>query len=324
MSELIHNHLLGTEAEAAKTDSDFIGFTFNGTHSSSLGIVRTSDGSRFNENLLPTIQDKTVQVPGGDGTYYFGSFYTQKQFNIPFAFDSLTEEQFAALKRWLGDKQIHELIFNELPYKAYQAKITGSATIKHIPFDENGRRIYKGEGSVQFTAYYPYAKSTFKFLNDDKAINLNNINEWQAASKLRTNPYVVGDESIAYDELGANSINLYNAGDIETHFQFKINFVEGKIPASKIYIDGDASRQLLWNEIKAKGADTYIKINTKLNIIEGYNVENIKTGNVYNQYIKAGSFFKIPLGESKMLLDDANGITSNLELNPIEYDYYYF
>ena len=324
MSELIHNHLLGTEAEAAKTDSDFIGFTFNGTHSSSLGIVRTSDGSRFNENLLPTIQDKTIQVPGGDGTYYFGSFYTQKQFNIPFAFDSLTEEQFAALKRWLGDKQIHELIFDELPYKAYQAKITGSATIKHIPFDENGKRIYKGEGSVQFTAYYPYARSTFKFLNDDKAINLNNINEWQAASKLRTNPYVAGDESIAYDELSANSINLYNAGDIETHFQFKINFVEGKIPASKIYIDGNASRQLLWNEIKAKGADTYIKINTKLNIIEGYNAEDIKTGNVYNQYIKAGSFFKIPLGESKMLLDNANGITSNLELNPIEYDYYYF
>jgi hypothetical protein len=34
---------------------DFIGFTFNGKHSSELGIVRTSDGSRFNENLLPTI-----------------------------------------------------------------------------------------------------------------------------------------------------------------------------------------------------------------------------------------------------------------------------
>jgi hypothetical protein len=34
---------------------DYVGFTFNGVHSSSLGIVRTSEGSRFNENLLPTI-----------------------------------------------------------------------------------------------------------------------------------------------------------------------------------------------------------------------------------------------------------------------------
>ena len=52
---------------------DFIGFTFNNIHSSDMGIIRTSDGSRFNENLLPTFADKTVQVPGGDGIYYFNS-----------------------------------------------------------------------------------------------------------------------------------------------------------------------------------------------------------------------------------------------------------
>jgi len=34
---------------------DFISFSFNGVHSSELGITRTSDGSRYNENLLPTI-----------------------------------------------------------------------------------------------------------------------------------------------------------------------------------------------------------------------------------------------------------------------------
>jgi phage-related protein len=73
--------------------------------------------------------------------------------NISFAFDGLTEEKVAELKRWLGDKKIHELIFDETPYKAYQAKITGSATMKHIPFGATGKRVYKGEGSIQFTAY---------------------------------------------------------------------------------------------------------------------------------------------------------------------------
>jgi hypothetical protein len=34
---------------------DYLGFTYNKRHSSTLGIVRTSDGSRFNENLLPTM-----------------------------------------------------------------------------------------------------------------------------------------------------------------------------------------------------------------------------------------------------------------------------
>jgi hypothetical protein len=65
----------------AKYD-DFTGFSFNGVHSSELGIVRISDGSRYNEDLLPTLQDKTIQVPGGDGTYYFGSYYTQRTFPI--------------------------------------------------------------------------------------------------------------------------------------------------------------------------------------------------------------------------------------------------
>jgi hypothetical protein len=40
---------------ASQTSSDYIGFTFNGVHSDTLGIKRTSEGSRFNENLLPTI-----------------------------------------------------------------------------------------------------------------------------------------------------------------------------------------------------------------------------------------------------------------------------
>ena len=65
---------------------DYIGFSYNGIHSSDLGIVRTSNGSRFDENLLPTMQDKTVQVPGGDGTYYFGSYFTQRQIPVSFAF----------------------------------------------------------------------------------------------------------------------------------------------------------------------------------------------------------------------------------------------
>jgi len=52
MSEVISN--IYTVGESILSN-DYIGFTFNGIHSSELGIVRTSEGSRFNENLLPTI-----------------------------------------------------------------------------------------------------------------------------------------------------------------------------------------------------------------------------------------------------------------------------
>ena len=242
---------------------DYVGFTFNGKHSSELGIVRTSEGSRFNENLLPTIQDKTVQVPGGDGMYHFGSYYTQRQFNISYAFDSLTEAQLNELKLWLGDKKIHTLIFDEAPYKAYQAKVTGTASIKHIPFGEGvTNRIYKGEGSIQFTAYDPYAYSVNKYL--DQYSNANK-NEWKDAADLLSSQK-------KYDNIDGNQIKLYNPGVKETDFILSLQFKDGVIPAGQIYIsvDGATKGQLTLKEITPIKKDEEIRINTKLNLIEGY------------------------------------------------------
>jgi hypothetical protein len=60
--------------------------------------------------------------------------------------------------------------------------VTGSASIKHIPFEEGEtNRLYKGEGSIQFTAYNPYARSTFKYLNQ---YDSKNIQEWKDAANL--------------------------------------------------------------------------------------------------------------------------------------------
>ena len=146
---------------------EYIGFTYNGVHSSDLGIIRVSDGSRFNENLLPNSQDKIVQVPGGDGQYFFGSYFTNRVITIPFAFDSLDEAQLNKIKKLFGDKKPHDLSFDESPYKIYSAKVTGSTTIKYIPFSEGvTNRIYKGEGTVTFTCYSPYAICTKKYLSD--------------------------------------------------------------------------------------------------------------------------------------------------------------
>jgi phage-related protein len=72
----------------------------------------------------------------------------------------------AKLKVHFGDKKVHDLIFDEVPYKVYRAKVTGTATIKHIPFSEGAtNRLYKGEGTIQFTCYEPFARSNYKWLN---------------------------------------------------------------------------------------------------------------------------------------------------------------
>ena len=116
---------------------DFIGFSFNGYRSEELGIVRVSDGSRYDEDLLPTSQDKTVQVPGGDGFYYFGSDYTQRPFSINIAFDELTEAQFRKLQQVFGTKELGKLIFDERPYKYYMVK-SGNPQLKYICFGKEG------------------------------------------------------------------------------------------------------------------------------------------------------------------------------------------
>lgn len=229
---------------------DFISFSFNGVHSSELGITRTSDGSRYNENLLPTIQDKTVQVPGADGTYFFGSFYTQRQFSVPIAFDSLTEAEYRKLRQHFGDKGIHELIFDERPYKVYMAKSTGTPQLKTICFDGEDKdgspcRIYKGEGTLTFTAYYPFARSRFKYLehytsenipewkitenkqDEEKPLtnselylpevsDIGNLEEWRNESGI--------EKQGEHDIIGSSTINLYNPGDLETDLKVYFDF----------------------------------------------------------------------------------------------------
>lgn len=138
-----------------KEDYDFIGFTYNGKHSlRDLNIYRTSSGSRYELGLLPTLTDKTAEVSGADGTYFFNTYHKQKQFTVNFAFDSLTESQLRQLKILFAGKEVYDFSFDETPYIVYSAKVTGAPSIKAICFDEKDtgsettKRIYKGEGTV--------------------------------------------------------------------------------------------------------------------------------------------------------------------------------
>ena len=268
---------------------DFIGFSFNEHRSESLGIVRVSDGSRYNEDLVPTTQDKTVQVPGGDGFYYFGSDYTQRQFSINIAFDELTEKQFRELQQVFGTKELGKLVFDERPYKYYMVK-SSKPQLKYICFGKEGDRIYKGEGTLNFTAYYPYAKSVHKFLDEysDK-----NKDEWKEASGMRPSKQTT---EFTYDTFDENdTVRVYNAGDLEADFILKFNGA----PSNTINIKlsqqnvGDKKAFLNLKKFDLKNTDTGFQINTKTNLIEGFNTEGL-TGTLYNENITQGDFFKIP------------------------------
>ena len=293
---------------------DFIGFSFNEHRSESLGIVRVSDGSRYNEDLVPTTQDKTVQVPGGDGFYYFGSDYTQRQFSINIAFDELTEKQFRELQQVFGTKELGKLVFDERPYKYYMVK-SSKPQLKYICFGKDGERIYKGEGTLTFTAYYPFAKSVFKFLNE---YGNKNKDEWKEASGMKA-------EKGTYDIVSNNgSISVYNAGDLETDFILKFSLPVDNTPIGDIKITlskenvGKVEAFLDLKGFSKKNTDTGFQINTKTNLIEGFNAEGL-TGTLYNENITQGDFFKIPPREKGYQIS-VTGAT------PIEivYDYIYY
>lgn len=320
-------------------DKDFIGFSFNGTHSSSFGIIRTSNGSRYDESLLPQVQDKTIQVPGGDGTYYFGSQYTQRPFSISIAFDSLSEKGFIDMQNWLNQREPKRLIFDERPYKYYLAKVSNSTqSLKYLCFekefeekDEKGelkkviKRVYKGEGTLNFVCYYPFAKSVFKYLDSYKDNDYPNKDQWAESSQMEATQGVYDTFKIADDQ--SASVMLWNAGNLPTDWFLKLALKEPKQDTEltfKLIKDNEKTKTMIlkWNEAEGETMPTSITINSKNNSI----VNSGAPSELWTGLLKEGEFFKIPLGASKLTITSNVSIFSQTVTNnpAIDYDYLYF
>ena len=282
-------------------NGDFLGFTFitNGkAHTSQkLGITRVSDGDRYNEPLIPEIEDKTIEIPGLDGTYFYGSDFKTRNFSIKIAFDGMTEENFREMRQVFGYKHMGLLIFDEAPYKQYKVKVASPPELEYVCFNERKKvasttpqdgvrvatreevpydivedpdnlytnvgidavvgesvvspipqsttikvtreqiypweyvqdgqgndvyeRIYKGEGTIEFIAYYPFATQTHKFLDDFDQVN---VNEWVDASRLLTEERAENIDKVVTDIGNKKIINVYNAGDVPTGFMLWVPF----------------------------------------------------------------------------------------------------
>ena len=343
----IHNHLLAPSDITIENTSplydiykvgDFMGFALNGIHSSTLGIVRTSEGDRYEIGLTPEVEDKTVRVPGGDNTYLFGSYYPQKPFNMPIAFDGMTELQLNQLRVLIANKKPMSLIFDEAPYKAYYVKVQNIPTIKYLAFNEtiNGNevRLYKGEGTLSFVAYQAYAKGLWKTTADagyptdtityknpagQNVVVPTNRAEWAAASRIPATNCVKN----------GNEYSLTNYGDVDMDTMIYINFKnDHSMPAFdlryKINSDSTTYTALKFSAFTAEQVngnyDAKIRINTKLHLIEGVDSNNNITGTVYNQYKTAGDFFQIP--PSTLYKLSTSGSTQNI--SSIDYSYQYY
>ena len=141
----------------------FIEFSFNGRSCADFHLVRVSDGSRYDDSIAITTTDTTATVSGQDGTLFFNSYHKQRTFAIQVAFDSVTETDLRGIRNWLSGKNIGDLIFGEDEDRIFSAKVQSAPTLKYVCFDtKDGQRVYKGEGTINFIAYYPYAHSVNK------------------------------------------------------------------------------------------------------------------------------------------------------------------
>lgn len=325
---------------------DFLGFSFNGYHSKDLGIVRVSDGDRYSENLIPDFEDKTVEIVGNDGTYYYGNNYKEKHFNISAAFDHLTEVQFRNMRRVYSNRNLCPLIFDEWPYKVYDVKLASAPEIKYVCFEERKKvedtttniitydgteRIYKGEIDFDFIAYNPFAIAPFKALDDYGTEE--QIKDWKESSRLRTSEQLNTYDKYTVTE-DSKFIKVYNPGDLDSAFTMYIPFDGNTIEGFSFNLEGVDKAYFEFNTITKNVDDnlsTGVFINTKNHLIEGVlevNGKFITTGYIYNQNFKSGTFFKIPsdsfLGSYDGVIIFSEGAPDTSDKIKIYYNYIYY
>lgn len=294
---------------------DLTGFKFGDYHSSQFGLIRVSNGSRYNEYLLPTLKNTTTDVPGMEGTLYFGTQKTTRSFQVDMAFDSLTEEDIRDIREWLTGA--HSLIFDERPYIQYMCILNSAPQLKYLTFEENGERIYKGELSVNFVSYLPYGYSIDgkKFIDDffDE-----NFEEWSNASHLAYKNFYEGETLHTYDKFEGNNVYVYNGGDVEADYVLTCYFTEGA--TAKISMN-DVSYEFSLRAKSANSTHLELSVNSKLQYARCREV-NITNGVItgisdYEIMLPSTEMFKIPVGQSLITCTNIDTSAPNV----IDYKY---
>ena len=294
---------------------DLTGFKFGDYHSSQFGLIRVSNGSRYNEYLLPTLKNTTTDVPGMEGTLYFGTQKTTRSFQVDMAFDSLTEEDIRDIREWLTGA--HSLIFDERPYIQYMCILNSAPQLKYLTFEENGERIYKGELSVNFVSYLPYGYSIDgkKFIDDflDE-----NFEEWSNASHLAYKNFYEGETLRTYDKFEGNNVYVYNGGDVEADYILTCYFSEGA--TVKISMN-DVSYEFSLRAKSANSTHLELSVNSKLQYARCRDV-NIANGVItgisnYEIMLPSTEMFKIPVGQSLITCTNIDTSAPNV----IDYKY---
>ena len=215
---------------------------------------------------------------------------------------------------------------------AYDVFIPAWKQVTPYEYKDKTERIYKGEGKITFTCYFPFARSVYKVLPQTEEES-----DWAISSGILKESEYEGYD-IYDNETGI--INIYNGGDLPTGFRLyipeaslgeKINLVYWK----PNYVGRDEPEKdvLVINEITLKSNDPEdetkkdigVLIDTTNQLIVGVsefgkdndgNAVYKTSGNLYNEFVESGYFFKLEpdiIGDGAKLqfVSSTNTETSN-------------
>ena len=145
---------------------DFQGFRFGNIHSRDLNLEVVTSSNKYENRILPTPSDVTVDIAGSDGQYLFGSTYKNREIIVNVAFDNISEQNYRQIRQLFSTDTPQDLVFDEEPYKTWKAKLKTKPEFKSLCFidRDTGERVYKGDGKLQFICYFPYAFGFDKYI----------------------------------------------------------------------------------------------------------------------------------------------------------------
>lgn len=318
--------------------NDYIGFTYNGIHTSQFGLYSSANGDRYQRYLSPQFSDISSSIAGRDGAVYFGTNMSTKTFTFNLVFDSMTEEEYFGMKKWLNGG-IGDLVLDENPYIKYRAKPSQVVQVSFLVFlDDYDARVYKGEFQVSFVCYEGYGRSLSKYIEsysstgflDTQVISAanmsNSISEWALASHLL--PQQVYHD-ITYDTYVDGKFYLYNPGDVPTDFE--ISIPDNYSTIELVLCPWDTATEAVsttftgyfqLTNLPCTGGTLHIDTYRRLVYVEDANGNKTP----YNDCWNSGDFFKIPCNEEldqySVLQITAGSDTPTGEIT-IDYDYKY-
>jgi hypothetical protein len=291
-------------------EEDFLGFSFNNRHSSEFRIVRTSKSNRYNEEIVAAGKETTIDIPGSDGALFISKKKQKKTWTVDFAFDDVYLKDIEAMRNWLSCKVETPFRFDEDRESQYHmVVVTGTPKLNYLGFEgDDGETIYKGDGSVQFTAY--------------------DITRWGGSF---THDYSAG-AAVSFDNEGdlpmplRISINVGDAtkGDNVSYAMIKLRQGENDFGNSKMII-------LNVDKIIEKNVSNIV-LDSELHLVLGHNSNEENEQNptsevedvVLNDVIVAGDFFEVEPGTGYGIEMTGTGeASSKLSLHSVSYQYCY-